>query len=209
MSRNSHNLKVGLTGGIASGKTTVARFFRALGACVVDADQIAHEVMEPGGRAFQQVVDRFGPEILDAQGCIVRSRLAEIVFSDPVGLAALNLIVHPEVRDESNRRVADCAAKPDTRIIVYDAALLVETGAYRNFDRIVVTCCSPETQLARIMDRDNLREPQAQARIEAQASLQEKLDLADYVIDTEGDVESTKERATEIYNNLMAELDAG
>lgn len=200
-------LRVGLTGGIASGKSTVARYFSALGACVIDADRIAHAVLEPGGGAFQAVVDRFGPEILDAQGSIVRSRLGEMVFSDPEGLTALNAIVHPEVRALSNQHIADCAARPGVRLIVYDAALLIETGTYRDFDRLVVTSCSPATQLARIMQRDGLREPQAQARIDAQSSLEEKLDLADYVIDTEGTEDDARLQTQRVYEQLIAELD--
>jgi dephospho-CoA kinase len=200
------SLKIGLTGGIASGKSTVAGYFAALGACVVDADKIAHGIIEPGGAAFDPVVERFGPEILDTAGSIDRARLGEIVFGDPDGLAALNAIVHPEVRAESNRRIAECAARPETQLIIYDAALLVETGVHRDFDKLVVTYCSNEAQRSRVMRRDGLSEARAEARIAAQLPVEDKVDLADYVVDTEESRDRVQERVAEIYELLTAEL---
>ena len=136
-------LRVGLTGGIASGKTTVAQMFSELGALVVDADEIAHRVVAAGGPAYERVVARFGRAILDDRGEVVRSRLGRLVFDDSTARAALNAIVHPEVRAEADRRIADYAGAAP--VALFDAALLVETGAYRDFDRVIVVRCASVT----------------------------------------------------------------
>jgi dephospho-CoA kinase len=197
-------LRVGLTGGIASGKTTVAAAFRRLGAVVVDADAVAHDILEPGGSAYEAVVSRFGAEILDAKGRIVRSALAAIVFSDERARADLDALVHPKILEESERRMARELARRPAPIAVLEAALLVETGLYRRFHRIVLTSCSKETQLRRLIAR-GLSAGQAFARIEAQEPLPAKTAVADFIVDTEGTLEQTRLRTEQVYAALLAE----
>ena len=201
-------LRVGLTGGIASGKSTVSGIMADLGAFVIDADVVAHELMAPGGLAYDGVVDRFGDEILDGQGRIVRERLAQKAFNDRSGLDDLNRIVHPKLRFETDRRITDCEQHGRSPIAVFDAALLVETGAYKHFDRLVVVSCSPETQLKRLMERSGMSPDQAGMRIRAQAALADKLALADYVIETEGSLDATRQATREVYTALLADAAA-
>jgi dephospho-CoA kinase len=200
-------LRVGLTGGIASGKTTVARMLSDLGAFVADADRIAHELLAPGGRAVDAVVGHFGREILDARDGIDRSALARRVFADPAARAALNGIIHPEVRRELDLRIEsfrrDKAGGP---VAVVDAALLVETGRHRTFDRLVVVRCGRDTQLERILERDGVNRDEAEARIEAQAPLEKKLAVADYIIDTETSLGETRRRAEDVYAALLEDF---
>jgi dephospho-CoA kinase len=196
-------LRVGLTGGIASGKTTVARILAEFGAFVVDADQLAREVMQPGGSAHDRVVERFGKQILDDAGRIVRERLAHRVFHDQESRQALNAIVHPEVRAEAERRMSEYAKHGPGRIAVFDAALLVESGRHRDFHRLVVVRCRRQTQIRRILARDGLTTADAEARIDSQAPLEGKLAVADYVIDTEGTDGETRRQVEGIYASLQ------
>jgi dephospho-CoA kinase len=196
-------LRAGLTGGIASGKSTVAAFLGQLGAFVVDADELAHEVMEPGGSAYHRVVQRFGREILDANGAIDRDRLARRVFSDRLQREALNALVHPEVRAEASRRIERCAEQDCSPVAIFDAALLVETGYYRELDRLIVLRCSPETQQRRLEKRDGLATDEAAARIAAQAPLEQKLAVADYVIDTDSPLEETRQQTERVWAELL------
>jgi len=200
-------LRVGLTGGIASGKTTVAHSLAELGAFALDADALAHAVMEPGAEAFGRVVERFGAEILDADGSIVRERLAQVVFHDQQARLALNEIVHPEVMGEADRRIRDYAPRGRSPIAVFDAALLVETGLYREFHRLIVARCSRETQLRRLLARDRLSTAEAEARIDSQSPLEQKLAVADYVIDTEGTLRETRKQAEGIYASLLCDFE--
>jgi len=202
-------LMVGLTGGIASGKSTVAARLAELGACVISADKVAHEIIEPGGPAYDAVVERFGAGILSPDGHIVRERLGQIVFNDPEALRALNAIVHPRVRQESARRIEHCAQDGHTWLVIYDAALLVETGTHRNLDRLIVTACSRKNQIARLNERDGMSNADAAARIDAQAPLDDKIDRADYVIDTDGTIEETLRQTDEIYESLHADFKRG
>ncbi len=196
-------LRVGLTGGIASGKTTVAHTLAQLGAFVVDADQLAHAMMQPGGKAYDPVVQRFGEEILDDDGRIVRARLARQVFEDKVARRDLNSIVHPEVRAATERRIAEYARQGRAMIAVFDAALLVESGQYQDFHRLVVVRCRRETQIRRILARDGLSTTDAEARIDSQAPTEEKLAVADYVIDTEGTLRETRKQIEGVYAALL------
>ena len=194
-------LRVGLTGGIASGKSTVAAALAEFGACVVDADHLAHEVMAPGGAAYDPVVERFGPAIVAADGHIDRTVLARLVFADAAARGQLEQLVHPVVRAEAERRFRESRC----RVAVFDAALLVETGAWRDFDRLIVVHCPRAEQRARLMARDDLSLEQAEARLAAQAPLAQKLAVADYVIDTTGPVEATRQRAAEVWRGLLDE----
>jgi dephospho-CoA kinase len=178
-----------------------------LGAFVIDADRVVHALTSPGGAAFDRVVTRFGPEILDSEGKIDRERLGRVVFADPDARRALEALLHPAVRAEAARRFDDAAREGVCRIGIFDAALLVETGAYRDFHRLIVVRCSPETQIERLRERNGLSREQAVARLAAQAPLERKLAVADYVIDTEGTLERTRDQASRVYLQLQRDFD--
>jgi dephospho-CoA kinase len=200
-------LRAGLTGGIASGKTTVSAFFEELGAYRIDADRLAHAVMEPGGAAYEAVVERFGRELLDASGRIRRSALAGIVFGDPEAREALNALTHPRVAEEIDRRVVLYAAVGHSLIVIVDAALLVESGFYRSLDKLIVVRCSREAQLQRLLAREEMGPEEALARIESQAPLEAKLAVADYVIDTEATLRETRREAERVYASLLQDFE--
>jgi dephospho-CoA kinase len=199
--------RVGLTGGLAAGKSTVASFFRELGAFHVDADLIAHALLATGGAAVREVVARFGESIVGADGAVDRKALAAVVFADPRALADLNAIVHPKVRAEIARRIADeesnAAASP---VALVDAALLVESGIHRDLDALIVVACTEATQVARAVARGGLTEAEARARVAAQAPLREKLATADYVIENEGSLDETRRRVREVWKDLNSQL---
>lgn len=197
-------LRVGLTGGLASGKSTVAAFFRELGAFWVDADRIAHELTAPGGLAEREVVARFGGGIVSGDGGIDRKALAAIVFADTQALADLNAIVHPRVREEIARRIREAEAMTSPApVALVDAALLVESGVYRDLDALIVVSCDPDTQIRRAVGRGHLTEAEAAARVAAQAPLQEKLAAADYVIDNDGSLNDTKRQVRDVWAALL------
>lgn len=178
-----------------------------LGAFVLDGDELGHAVIEPGHPAHEMVVARFGREILDEHGNIDRTKLGRIVFTDPQAREALNAIVHPEVLAEADKRIADYAARGHSPIAIFDAALLVETGAYRSLDRLIVIRCSTEAQMHRLVARDGLAVDEAQARIEAQAPLAHKLAVANYVIDTDGTLRETRQQTEDVYAKLLADFE--
>jgi dephospho-CoA kinase len=198
-------LRVGLTGGIASGKTTIGRIFAEHGALVLDADLLAREAMAPGGAAHDAVVAHFGGGILDGRGRVDRARLGALVFGDAVARAALEAIVHPTVLGAAERRIADDDGH--SPIAVLDAALLVETGAWRRFHKLVVARCSVETQLRRLLARGGLSTAEAQFRIDAQAPLPDKLAVADYVVDTDGTLRDTRRQVDAIYAALLRDFE--
>lgn len=190
-------LRVGLTGGLASGKSTVAGMFRALGAFHVDADTIAHGLIAPGGRAHDAVVARFGT--------IDRKAIAAVVFSDAKARADLNAILHPRVREEIARAIAEREAAPDPPpVALVDAALLVESGIHRDLDALIVVACAPATQLARAVARGGMTEADARARIAAQAPLDVKRAAADYVIDTDTSMDETARQVRSVWGALLA-----
>ena len=195
-------LKVGLTGGIASGKTFVVGLLRDFGCHVLDADATAHQVMEPGQPAHAEIVARFGAEILDPAGRIDRPRLGAIVFADAAERAALNAIVHPRVYEAQARWLAEVAAGDPGGIAVIDAALMIETGSWRRFDRLVVVHCQPEIQLARLMERNGLTREAAGARIAAQLPVAEKLRYANFTIDTSAGFDDTRRQVELLYRQL-------
>ena len=196
-------LRVGLTGGIASGKSTVAALFRELGAFHVDADRIAHDLLGAGGRARDEIAARFGGTVVAADGSIDRKKLAAVVFSDPRALADLNAIVHPKVREEIFRRLARQEEGLDPApVAIVDAALLVEAGFHQDLDALVVVSCSPETQIARAVAR-GMTEDEARARLAAQAPAETKLAEADYVIDNDGPLAETARRTREVWTALL------
>ena len=195
-------LKVGLTGGIASGKTFVVGLLRDFGCHVLDADATAHQVMEPGQPAHAEIVAHFGAEILDPAGRIDRPRLGAIVFADAAERAALNAIVHPRVYEAQARWLAEVAAGDPGGIAVIDAALMIETGSWRRFDRLVVVHCQPEIQLARLMERNGLTREAAGARIAAQLPVAEKLRYANFTIDTSAGFDDTRRQVELLYRQL-------
>jgi dephospho-CoA kinase len=187
----------GLTGGLASGKSTVAARLRALGVPVVDADQLAREVVAPGTPGLAAVVGAFGPAVLLPDGSLDRPALAALVFSDPEKRRRLNAIVHPLIAAESAARVADLTARGE-RVACYEAALLVENGLADAFRPLVVVAVPEEVQVARAMARDQATADQARARIAAQLPLSAKVAAADYVIDNGASREQTERRTDEV-----------
>lgn len=190
-------LRVGLTGGIASGKSTVAAMLRELGCHVLDADKIAHRLIEPGGPAYQDVVREFGTGILTSEGRVDRVRLGAMVFADPVRLKRLNAIVHPFVLQAIDHELASIERAAPETVAVVEAALLIEAGYHHKLDRLVVTWCTPEQQLDRLTRKDSGREltpDQARQRITAQMTTEEKRRLASDEIDCSGPLEQTREQ---------------
>jgi dephospho-CoA kinase len=199
-------LRVGLTGGIATGKSTVAAILRELGCHVLEADKIAHRMIEPGGAAYDEVVREFGSGILASGGAfgspVDRAKLGAIVFADPQRLARLNAIVHPPVLAAQDQEVAAIERAEPHAIAVVVAALLVEGGYYRKLDCLVVTWCTPSQQLARLTERDSIRGltvEQARQRVESQMSQEEKRRIADEEIDCSGTIEHTREQVVALF----------
>ena len=196
-------LKVGLTGGIASGKTYVTNLLRELGCEVLDADQVARVVVEPGQPAYLDIVQEFGRENLQADGTIDRAKLSAIIFSDAEKRARMNAIVHPRIHEAQRQWMADVAQRNPAAIAVVDAALLIESGGYKRFDKIVVVHCAPDIQLERLIARNNLPYEEAVKRIAAQMPTSEKLTYADYSIDTSGGFEQTHLQVNALYAELQ------
>lgn len=196
-------LKVGLTGSIAVGKSFVASVFRELGCFVFDADQIARSVVEPGRPAYDEIVREFGREILAPDGSIDRSKLASIVFADREKRMRLNEIVHPRVIEEQDRLLRELQATNPDAIAIVDAALMIESGGYKRFDKLIVVFCDREEQIKRLMNRNHISREEAERRIAAQMSSEEKRRFADYEIDTSGTFEQTRQRVIEVYNQLL------
>ena len=200
-------LRVGLTGGIATGKSTVARIFTELGATVIDADQIAHRLIDRGARAYDRVVEAFGSGILRDNRSIDRSCLGRIVFADAAKRSLLESILHPLIREEEKVRL-ERHTQRGGRIAVSNAALLVETGAHRNYHRVVIVHCETTLQIERIVSRDKLSEAEARARIEVQMPTAEKIRVAHYTIDTSPGFAATEGRAREVFRHLQFDLQA-
>jgi dephospho-CoA kinase len=198
-------LKVGLTGGMACGKSFVAAALGELGCHILEADDVAHEVISPGGEAYDAVLTAFGPGILDDQKRIDRAFLAAKVFGDPVQLDRLNAIVHPAVRARALREFAAIGASDPHGIVIYVAAILIESGAYREVDKIIVVSCAREQQIERAMHRPGASQTSVLARLDRQMSLEKKKEFADYVIDTSGERESTLRQTKEICQQLKSE----
>lgn len=198
-------LKVGLTGGLASGKSFIARVFRDCGARVIEADKIGHQVLLPDGEAYQGVVAEFSDEILHPNGEINRKALGTIVFGDPERLERLNALVHPHVFRRQEAFFEQAAAGDRSAVAVVEAAILIETGGRERYDRIVLAYCPPEIQIERFMARDGGTAEQARTRMDRQMPLAEKIPYADYLIDTSESKTDTERRARDVYAKLKAE----
>ncbi|MGH9787742.1 MAG: dephospho-CoA kinase [Candidatus Acidiferrales bacterium] len=195
-------LRVGLTGGIASGKTTVAAMFRARGARIIEADRIAHRLMAPGQPAYEEIVRTFGREILSLDGSIDRKQLGAIVFADASRREQLNRVVHPRVIEEQEKELARIAAEDPGAVAIVEAALLIEAGYHKQLDKLVVTWCRPEQQLERL-EAKGLSRADAERRIAAQLSPEEKRRLADYVIDCSGPLGETERQVAHVWQALQ------
>jgi dephospho-CoA kinase len=195
--------KVGLTGGIATGKNVITDFFEALGAKIIDADKIAREVIQKGTPAYQKIIKAFGNNILKSDGEIDRPRLASLVFKDPDKLDILNRITHPEIIMIENTLSDDYIKTNPKSIIIINAALIIEAKTYERFDKIILVFASIKTQIDRIMKRNNMTQKEASKRIKSQMSFEEKKKFADYIIDNDGDVEATKSQCNRIYSELV------
>jgi dephospho-CoA kinase len=192
---------IGLTGGIACGKSTVAAMLRALGAPIIDADELARQVVEPGTPGFAAVVQRFGGGVVDPAGRLDRKRLGAIVFADGQARRDLNAITHPRIAaasQEAMARLRDAGAP----VAIYEAALLVENQIHLGLDGLIVVAVAPPVQLARLMARDGIAEAEARARIAAQLPLADKLAVADWVVDNGGSVDDTRRQVAELWTRL-------
>jgi len=186
-------LRVGLTGGIGCGKTTVVAMLRELGCHVIEADPLAHQLIEPGQPAFDEICNEFGEQVIDSQGQIDRQKLGRIVFADSAQLQKLNHIVHPRVIAEQERQLAELERAGQTDVVVVEAALLVEAGYHERFDRLVVAWCRPEQQRERLLAR-GLTAEQIERRIAAQMPLETKRRLANDEIDCSGSLAETRQQ---------------
>jgi dephospho-CoA kinase len=193
---------IGLTGGIASGKSTIARRLTEYGAVLIDADQLSREAVEPGTPALATIVERFGSGVLNAAGSLDRAALGEIVFSDPEALATLNAIVHPAVRSLSSKRIEDAGNADPAAVVVYDIPLLVESRNEYPFDLIVVAHASPATRMTRLTGIRGMSKAEARKRIDAQAGDEERLAVADVVIDTDGNLEETLTQTDRLWDRV-------
>jgi dephospho-CoA kinase len=197
-------LKVGLTGGLASGKSFVGQALADLGCHLIQADELGHQVLAREGEAFDPVVAEFGAGILAPDGSIDRQLLAAEVFTRPERLAALSRLVHPPVIRRENELTARIAEREPEAIVVVEAAVMIEAGSHTRFDKMILAVCSQAQQVERAMLRDRITREKALARIGRQMPLEEKLKFADYVIDTSGDKAETLRQVREVYHLLRS-----
>jgi len=195
-------LKVGLTGGYASGKSTVAKMFVELGATLIDADKLAREVVKPDKQAWFEIVAHFGKGILLKNGEIDRKALGEIVFGSDAERERLNAIVHPRVLDEELKAIEEIKGRGLDAILILSVPLLIESGHYRQCDKIVVVTVDRDTQIKRLMERDGFSREESLRRISAQMPLSEKVTYADFVIDNSGSIQETEFQVKEVFKKL-------
>ncbi|MEJ2038842.1 MAG: dephospho-CoA kinase [Desulfosarcinaceae bacterium] len=193
---------VGLTGGIASGKSTVCGFFKEAGACILDADQMARQVVMPGEPAWREIVDLFGRQVLSVDGSLDRTKLGDIVFGDAGRRKALERIIHPRVRQAMDSATAGVAAARPEALIIQDVPLLLETGMHQGLAEIIVVHVPEEVQIERLVRRDGMGREQALRRIRAQMPLDQKRSLATILIDNSGSLERTREQVLRIFGCL-------
>lgn len=200
-------LLVGLTGGIATGKSTVAETLRSLGAEVIDADQLARDVVAPGEPALAEIVREFG-DVRHADGTLDRKKLGAIVFNDAARRKQLEAITHPAIRERFVARLAELEGRGYAGLVFFDAPVMIESGNYRHMDKLVVVFTDAATQRQRLMGRDGMAATEASARMATQMPVIDKAKLADYVIDNTADRATTTARTREVFEALLAELRA-
>jgi dephospho-CoA kinase len=193
----------GLTGGVASGKSTVARMLEALGARIIDADRVGHELLRSPHPAYQEIVRRFGREILDLAGEIDRKRLAAVVFADPAELRKLDATLHPRIIARVEELAEQYRCEDARRVVVVDAALIFEAGIGKRFAKVLVVWCRPEQQVERLMAKAGLSREEAEGRIATQMPVAEKRRRADFEIDCSGSLENTRAQVEALYPDLQ------
>jgi len=196
-------LTIGLTGGIATGKNSVAQILENHGAEIIDADKIARKLMEPGQAAFDKVVSVFGRGILNLEGSIDRKRLARIVFKDETKREELNSIVHPAVIDEEWNKILAIKRRNPGAIAVVNAALLIESGNYKDVDKVILVVADKELVIKRVIKRDGLSREEALGRIASQMPEDEKRNYADYIIENNGSLEELRKKVTRLFKTLQ------
>ncbi len=194
---------IGLTGGIASGKSTAARTLAELGARIVDADQVAREIVAPGQPALAEIVRAFGRDMLLPDGTLDRKKLGALVFADADKRRMLNAITHPRIGMETQARLQKLRDE-GVPVVIYEAALLVENGVHKALDGLIVVACDEATQLERLVDRDGFTEAEARARIAAQGPQAEKIAAATWVVDTSGPLAETKKQLARVWEEILS-----
>jgi dephospho-CoA kinase len=201
-------LLVGLTGGIATGKSTVSNMFRALGCEVIDADILAREVVAPGEPALAEIAAEFGREVLQADGALDRKKLGAVVFGDAARRKRLEQITHPAIGARFQQRLAELEARGFDGIVLWDAPVMIESGGYTLMEKLVVVATDEATQGARLRARDAIEAAEAERKIKSQMPVAEKAKLADYVIDNAGDRDATERQVREVHGALLRDLAA-
>jgi dephospho-CoA kinase len=199
-------LRVGLTGSIAVGKSFVSGVFAELGCRVLDADETARKVVEPGSPALVEVIERFGNSVIKNDGTLDRAALGALVFADAGKRSILNSILHPYIIAQQDQRLREWEALDSDGIAIVNAALMIESGGYKRFDKLIVVHCRADVQLERLMSRDTLNRADAEKRIAAQMPQEEKKKFADYLIDTSDGFEAARRSAVDVYGKLREEL---
>jgi dephospho-CoA kinase len=195
-------LRVGLTGGIATGKSTIGAMFVDLGCHVIDSDQITHQLFEPGQVVHSAVVQEFGTRILAPDGTINRRTLGDIVFKDPEARARLNALVHPAVIQRQQEWLKEVEKRDPQAIAIVDAALMIEVGTYKNYDKVIVVTCRPEIQKERLRTRTALSDDEIDARVRSQMPMDEKIKYADFIVDSSGSLGASRAQVRDIYHRL-------
>ena len=199
-------LRVGLTGSIAVGKSFVSGVLAELGCRVLDADETAREVVAPGSPALLEVIAKFGDSVIKSDGTLDRVAVGALVFADAAKRSILNSILHPYIIAQQDERLREWEALDPDGIAIVDAALMIESGGYKRFDKLIVVHCRTDVQLERLMSRDNLNLAEAERRISAQMPQEEKKKFADYLIDTSDGFETARRGAVEVYGQLREAL---
>ena len=194
---------VGLTGGIASGKSTVAAILRRLGASVINADELAREVVQPGEDAWKEILDTFGPDILHDDKTLDRKKLRKIVFDNPAARKELEGIIHPRVRALAEKRIRELAGA-GCSVIVYEVPLLFEAQIHLWLRPVILVACDVETQKQRLLQRDHVTELEAQQHLDAQMSLEEKRKLADYIIENDSNLKELEQKVNDVLQQIQA-----
>lgn len=198
-------LRVGLTGGLASGKSFVGRVLEDLGCLLIRNDDIGHDVLQPGGEAYSGVLREFGTGILGEEGSIDRRKLAAIVFHDPAKLQKLNAVVHPPVRARTRQLLDEYERTHPDGVAIVEAAIMIETGSYRDYGKLIVAVCSREQEIERAMARDGSTREEVLERLDRQMPLEDKVKYADFVIDTSGSKDDTRAQVNDVYRSLKNE----